>query len=263
MGRRRGHGPLTGFGHTLAKGVREAVASDGWIGIFTGGLTAAAGRHGRRGGGRAHGGHLPAGGQAVKGTGAAAAFVPADASNSGFSRLLRTAETTSCPICARPVRLLWRAGFCAPGLQLPKKSGCSHFLRSQGNRCRPVLILSFFFVVLSCPVSCYTMVTDKKSTEREHPIMRRFTALLLAALMLLSWLPAGRRPPLAAPLKMPPETRLRKRRPRSCRSRNPMRFQTPRSCRRAAFGTVSPTRPMTASWSTCSSTQWWPIRAGL
>ena len=28
---------------TLAKGVREAVASDGWIGIFTGGLTAAAG----------------------------------------------------------------------------------------------------------------------------------------------------------------------------------------------------------------------------
>ena len=35
--------PLTGFGHTLAKGVREAVASDGWIGIFTGGLTAAAG----------------------------------------------------------------------------------------------------------------------------------------------------------------------------------------------------------------------------
>lgn len=35
--------PLTGFGHNLAKGVREAVASDGWIGIFTGGLTAAAG----------------------------------------------------------------------------------------------------------------------------------------------------------------------------------------------------------------------------
>ena len=35
--------PLTGFGHTLAKGVREAVASDGWIGIFTGGLPAAAG----------------------------------------------------------------------------------------------------------------------------------------------------------------------------------------------------------------------------
>ena len=35
--------PLTGFGHTLAKGVREAVASDGWLGVFTGGLTAAAG----------------------------------------------------------------------------------------------------------------------------------------------------------------------------------------------------------------------------
>lgn len=35
--------PLTGFGNLLAKGVREAVDKDGWIGIFTGGLTAAAG----------------------------------------------------------------------------------------------------------------------------------------------------------------------------------------------------------------------------
>lgn len=35
--------PLTGFGYNLAKGVGEAVAEDGWIGIFTGGLTAAAG----------------------------------------------------------------------------------------------------------------------------------------------------------------------------------------------------------------------------
>ena len=35
--------PLTGFGHALAKGVREAVAKDGWLGIFTGGLTATAG----------------------------------------------------------------------------------------------------------------------------------------------------------------------------------------------------------------------------
>ncbi len=35
--------PLTGFGHTLAKGVREAVAKDGFIGIFTGGFKAAAG----------------------------------------------------------------------------------------------------------------------------------------------------------------------------------------------------------------------------
>ena len=34
--------PLTGFGNTLAKGVREAVLRDGFIGIFTGGLTAAA-----------------------------------------------------------------------------------------------------------------------------------------------------------------------------------------------------------------------------
>lgn len=34
--------PLTGFGNTLAKGVREAVDSDGWLGIFTGGLKASA-----------------------------------------------------------------------------------------------------------------------------------------------------------------------------------------------------------------------------
>ena len=35
--------PLTGFGHTLAGGVERAVAEQGWLGIFTGGLTAAAG----------------------------------------------------------------------------------------------------------------------------------------------------------------------------------------------------------------------------
>ena len=35
--------PLTGFGHALAEGVRKAVAEDGWLGIFTGGLTATAG----------------------------------------------------------------------------------------------------------------------------------------------------------------------------------------------------------------------------
>ena len=35
--------PLTGFGNTLAKGVREAVSKDGFLGIFTGGLKAAAG----------------------------------------------------------------------------------------------------------------------------------------------------------------------------------------------------------------------------
>lgn len=35
--------PLTGFGHTLAKGVRKAVTEDGFLGIFTGGLKAAAG----------------------------------------------------------------------------------------------------------------------------------------------------------------------------------------------------------------------------
>ena len=35
--------PLSGFGNLLAKGVREAVDKDGFIGILTGGLQAAAG----------------------------------------------------------------------------------------------------------------------------------------------------------------------------------------------------------------------------
>ena len=35
--------PLTGFGHALAKGVKKAVAEKGWLGVFTGGLTAASG----------------------------------------------------------------------------------------------------------------------------------------------------------------------------------------------------------------------------
>lgn len=35
--------PLTGFGNTLAKGVQEAIQQDGFLGIFTGGLKAAAG----------------------------------------------------------------------------------------------------------------------------------------------------------------------------------------------------------------------------
>ena len=35
--------PLTGFGHLLAKGVKEAVAQKGWLGVLTGGLTSAAG----------------------------------------------------------------------------------------------------------------------------------------------------------------------------------------------------------------------------
>lgn len=35
--------PLTGFGNTLAKGVREAIDEDGFLGIFTGGLKATAG----------------------------------------------------------------------------------------------------------------------------------------------------------------------------------------------------------------------------
>lgn len=35
--------PLTGFGYTLSKGVKEAVMEDGFIGILTGGLKATAG----------------------------------------------------------------------------------------------------------------------------------------------------------------------------------------------------------------------------
>lgn len=35
--------PLTGFGNTLAKGVRKAVAEQGLLGAFIGGSTAAAG----------------------------------------------------------------------------------------------------------------------------------------------------------------------------------------------------------------------------
>lgn len=35
--------PLTGFGHLLAKGVREAVNEKGFIGVFTGGITRASG----------------------------------------------------------------------------------------------------------------------------------------------------------------------------------------------------------------------------
>lgn len=35
--------PLTGFGYTLSKGVKEAVQQDGLIGVLTGGLKAAAG----------------------------------------------------------------------------------------------------------------------------------------------------------------------------------------------------------------------------
>ena len=35
--------PLTGFGSNLAKGVAKAVGEKGWLGVMTGGLTAAAG----------------------------------------------------------------------------------------------------------------------------------------------------------------------------------------------------------------------------
>lgn len=35
--------PLTGFGYSLAKGVKEAISEDGLLGAFTGGLKATAG----------------------------------------------------------------------------------------------------------------------------------------------------------------------------------------------------------------------------
>ena len=35
--------PLTGFGHLLADGVRKAIDEKGFVGVFTGGLTSAAG----------------------------------------------------------------------------------------------------------------------------------------------------------------------------------------------------------------------------
>lgn len=35
--------PLTGFGYSIAKGVREAIAEDGFLGILTGGLKATGG----------------------------------------------------------------------------------------------------------------------------------------------------------------------------------------------------------------------------
>ena len=35
--------PLTGFGHALAKGVKEAIDENGLLGIFTGGLMGTAG----------------------------------------------------------------------------------------------------------------------------------------------------------------------------------------------------------------------------
>ena len=35
--------PLTGFGHSIAKGIRDSIRSDGFLGIFTGGLKSTAG----------------------------------------------------------------------------------------------------------------------------------------------------------------------------------------------------------------------------
>ena len=36
-------GPISGFGYTLARGVKKAVDEQGFLGIFTGGLTSSAG----------------------------------------------------------------------------------------------------------------------------------------------------------------------------------------------------------------------------
>lgn len=183
--------PLTGFGHTLAKGVREAVASDGWIGIFTGGLTAAAGGvTAAVVAGVLMAAHLPAGGQAVREPG------PPRHSCPQAHQILGSAAS-----CARPKPLP------APSVQdlsvsyggqvlqrwvcSSKKSGCATFLRSQGNRCRPVLILSFFCCSFLSGFLLY-YGHRQKSTERNIRSCSRFTALLLAALMLLSLAACGR-----------------------------------------------------------------------
>ncbi|MGN1050854.1 MAG: SpoVA/SpoVAEb family sporulation membrane protein [Acutalibacteraceae bacterium] len=34
--------PLSGFGYTIAKGIKDAIIRDGWLGILTGGFTSAA-----------------------------------------------------------------------------------------------------------------------------------------------------------------------------------------------------------------------------
>ena len=34
--------PLTGFGYNLSKGVKKAISEDGFLGVLTGGFTAAA-----------------------------------------------------------------------------------------------------------------------------------------------------------------------------------------------------------------------------
>ena len=55
--------PLTGFGYTLAMGVRQAVEETGWLGIFYRRLYSRGGRGGRGGAVRLFGGALlPVGG---------------------------------------------------------------------------------------------------------------------------------------------------------------------------------------------------------
>ena len=139
--------PLTGFGHTLAKGVREAVASGGWVGLSFRDIPhrCGGGRPARRGGGRAHGGHLPAGGQAVREPG------PPRHSCPQAHQILGSAAS-----CARPKPLPapsvqdLSVSYGGPGFRAGAAAGAAKrvaaapFLRSQGNRCRPVLILSFF-----------------------------------------------------------------------------------------------------------------------
>lgn len=144
VGRRRGHGPPDRLRPHAGQG-RPGGGGLRWLDrhLHRRAHRCGGGRHGRRGGGRAHGRPSSGRGTSGKGTGAAAAFVPAGASNSGFAAS-----------CARPKPLP------APSVQdlsvsyggqvLPrwvcssKRVAAATFLRSQGNRCRPVLILSFF-----------------------------------------------------------------------------------------------------------------------
>ena len=204
--------PLTGFGHTLAKGVREAVASDGWIGIFTGGLTAAAGAS-RPPWWRACSWRPSSGrGQAVREP------RPPRRSCPQAHQILGSAAS-----CARPkplpapsvqdLSVSYGGQVLAAGLCSSKKSGCSHFFAVSGQ---PLPPCSYFVIfLLFFPVRFPAILwSPTKIDRKEHPIMRRFTALLLAALMLLSLAACGQGPPRWRLREKCRRARLRKRRPR-------------------------------------------------
>ena len=85
--------------------------------------------------------------------------------------------------------------------------------------------------------------------------MRRFTALLLAALMLLSLAACGQGASAGGSAQNAAGDPTPEEEAPELPEPEPYEISDP---------TVMPeggVRPMTASWSTCSSTQWWPIRS--